>query len=130
MRNKVLFRRGLFRIGSFVYFSVCFFNLFTGYAHAYIDPSAVTYMIQAVAAVAIAAGAALTVFRHKIAALFRKNKSLVKHREIHLKNGWEDLFEVPGKKDMSQNTNKKKAADKKNILTKQKKYSVTEDLYQ
>lgn len=130
MRNKVLFRRGLFRIGSFVYFSVCFFNLFTGYAHAYIDPSAVTYMIQAVAAVAIAAGAALTVFRHKIAALFRKNKSLVKHREIHLKNGWEDLFDVPGKKDMNQNINKKKAVDKKNILAKQKKYSVTEDLYQ
>ena len=96
----------------------------------YIDPSAVTYMIQAVAAVAIAAGAALTVFRHKIAALFRKNKSLVKHREIHLKNGWEDLFDVPGKKDMNQNINKKKAVDKKNILAKQKKYSVTEDLYQ
>lgn len=130
MKNKMLFWKCLFRMASFLYFSVCFFNLFTGYAHAYIDPSAVTYMIQAVAAVAIAAGAALTVFRHKIAALFRKNKSLVNHREIHLKNGWEDLFEVPGKKDMSQNTNKKKAADKKNILTKQKKYSVTEDLYQ
>ena len=96
----------------------------------YIDPSAVTYMIQAVAAVAIAAGAALTVFRHKIAALFRKNKGIAKHRKIRLKNGWEDLFDVPGKKDMNQNINKKKAVDKKNILTKQKKYSVTEDLYQ
>ena len=84
----------------------------------YIDPSAVTYMIQAVAAVAIAAGAALTVFRHKIAALFRKNKSLVKHREIHLKNGWEDLFR-----------GEQKTSHKKNTVARVK-YSVKEDLYQ
>ena len=94
----------------------------------YIDPSAVTYMIQAVAAVAIAAGAALTVFRHKIAALFRKNRSAEKHREIHLKNGWEDLFEVPEKTDTDQSTKKRKSSAKKNTVMK--KYSVTEDLYE
>lgn len=42
--------------------------------HAYIDPSAVTYVIQAVAGVLIALGAAFTIFRHKIFALFKKNK--------------------------------------------------------
>ena len=43
-------------------------------AHAYIDPSAVTYVIQAVAGVLIALGAAFTIFRHKIFAFFKKNK--------------------------------------------------------
>ncbi len=59
---------------KFVYFFSCFFILFTNYAHAYIDPSAVTYVIQAVAGVLIALGAAFTIFRHKIFAFFRKNK--------------------------------------------------------
>ena len=114
--HSVKLRKCLFRMGSFLYFSVCFFNLFTGYAYAYIDPSAVTYMIQAVAAVAIAAGAALTVFRHKIAALFRKNKGIAKHRKIRLKNGWEYLLGE------DKNSNRKGTGTKK-------KYSVKEDLY-
>ena len=41
---------------KFIYFFSCFFALFTNYAHAYIDPSAVTYVIQAVAGVLIALG--------------------------------------------------------------------------
>ena len=48
------------------------FFLFTNYAQAYIDPSAVTYVIQAVAGVLIALGAAFTIFRHKILAFFKK----------------------------------------------------------
>ena len=59
---------------SFMYFFVCFFNLFTITAQAYIDPSVVTYVIQGVAGVLIALGAALTIFRHKIFAFFKKNK--------------------------------------------------------
>lgn len=59
---------------KFIYFFSCFFILFTNYAHAYIDPSAVTYVIQAVAGVLIALGAAFTIFRHKIFAFFKKNK--------------------------------------------------------
>ena len=47
---------------------------FTIPAQAYIDPSAVTYIIQAVAGVLIALGAAFTIFRHKIFAFFKKNK--------------------------------------------------------
>lgn len=42
---------------------------------AYIDPSAVTYVIQAVAGVIIALGAALTIFRHKIFAFFKGKKN-------------------------------------------------------
>lgn len=59
---------------KFVYFFSCFFALFTVPVHAYVDPSAVTYVIQAVAGVLIALGAALTIFRHKIFAFFKKNK--------------------------------------------------------
>ena len=59
---------------------------------AYIDPSAVTYTAQAIAAVVVALGALITVFRHKIAALFKKNKGEAEKREIHVK---EDVSEVP-----------------------------------
>lgn len=59
---------------KFIYFFSCFFTLFTIQVHAYIDPSAVTYVIQAVAGVLIALGAAFTIFRHKIFAFFKKNK--------------------------------------------------------
>ena len=90
----------------------------------YIDPSAVTYMIQAVAAVAIAAGAALTVFRHKIAALFRKNKGIAKHRKIRLKNGWEYL----AGEEKNSNKISNKISNKKGNGSK-RKYSVKEDLY-
>ena len=41
------------KVISFVYFFSCFFTLFTIPVHAYIDPSAVTYVIQGVAGVLI-----------------------------------------------------------------------------
>ena len=50
----------------------------------YIDPSAVTYVIQAVAGVVIAIGALITVFRHKIIALFKKDKKDERRQEIHI----------------------------------------------
>lgn len=59
---------------KFTYFSSCAFALFTVPVYAYIDPSAVTYIIQAVAGVLIALGAAFTIFRHKIFAFFKKGK--------------------------------------------------------
>ena len=59
---------------KFTYFFCCFFTLFTMPAHAYIDPSAVTYIIQGVAGVLIALGAAFTIFRHKIFAFFKRKK--------------------------------------------------------
>ena len=80
---------------KFIYFFSCFFTLFTNYAHAYIDPSAVTYVIQAVAGVLIALGAAFTIFRHKIFAFFKKNK---KHE-----NAEDDVIEF---KDVENNGDK------------------------
>lgn len=62
------------QVFKFMYFFGCFFVLFSNVAHAYIDPSAVTYVIQAVAGVLIALGAAFTIFRHKIFAFFKRNK--------------------------------------------------------
>jgi len=59
---------------SFVYFFNCFYALFTMPVHAYIDPSAVTYIIQGIAGVLIALGAAFTIFRHKILKFFKSKK--------------------------------------------------------
>ena len=52
----------------------------------YIDPSAVTYVIQAVAGVIIAIGALITVFRHKIIAFFKKGKKDETKVEIHFED--------------------------------------------
>lgn len=52
----------------------------------YIDPSAVTYTAQAIAAVVVALGALITIFRHKIVAFFRKDSAENTKREIHIKN--------------------------------------------
>lgn len=59
---------------SSIYFFICYFHLFTMNVHAYIDPSVATYLVQAIAGVFIALGAALTIFRHKIIAFFKKGK--------------------------------------------------------
>ena len=71
---------------KFMYFFSAFWVVLSMHVHAYIDPSAVTYIIQAVAAVFIAMGAIVTVFRHKIAAFFKKGKKPAEKREIHMKD--------------------------------------------
>ena len=71
----------------FLFYCICFSVLFTVSACAdYIDPSAVTYTAQAIAAVVVALGALVTVFRHKIVAFFKKDKGEAAKREIHLKD--------------------------------------------
>lgn len=78
----------------FVVYFVCFSVICTVSASAeYIDPSAVTYTAQAIAAVVVALGALATVFRHKIAAFFKKNKGENTKREIHLKEEADDSDE-------------------------------------
>lgn len=77
-------KKTLLQLAKFTYFFGCFFSLFTIQVHAYIDPSAVTYVIQAVAGVLIALGALITVFRHKILAFFKKNSKKRAKREIHM----------------------------------------------
>lgn len=74
----------------FLYLFVCMSVIFTIPAYAYIDPSAVTYTAQAIAAVVVALGALITVFRHKIAALFKKSKGEDTKREIHIKEEAEE----------------------------------------
>lgn len=75
------------KVISFVYFFSCFFTLFTIPVHAYIDPSAVTYVIQGVAGVLIALGAAFTIFRHKIFKFFKgKKKDAEAEEKIELKD--------------------------------------------
>lgn len=69
----------------YIFFS-CFFVVFTVPAHAYIDPSAVTYIIQGVAGVLIALGAAFTIFRHKIFAFLReRRRKRQKRKKLNLK---------------------------------------------
>lgn len=47
------------------YFACCFMMLFGVTGKAYIDPSVVTYIIQAVAGIAIAIGAAIGIYWRK-----------------------------------------------------------------
>ena len=81
-------KRKIGKVLSVVYFFSCFFTVFTIPVHAYIDPSAVTYIIQAVAGVLIALGAAITIFRHKIVKFFKGNKKSeeVKEEKIQFKD--------------------------------------------
>lgn len=67
-------KKVLLKLTKLAYFFTCGWYLFTLPVHAYIDPSAVTYIIQAVAGALIALGAVFTIFRHKIFAFFKKNK--------------------------------------------------------
>ena len=73
-RSMVIKMKKGLKICKFLYFFTCFFVLLGNTSFAYIDPSAVTYVIQAVAGVLIALGAAATVYRHKIMKFFRQQK--------------------------------------------------------
>ena len=74
----------VFSVVKFTYFYVASLVLFSTVAFAYIDPSAVTYVIQAVAGAVIAIGALITVFRHKIIAFFKKGNKDEAKKEIHV----------------------------------------------
>ena len=79
-------KKMILKSAKFTYFFTACFVMLSIHAHAYIDPSAVTYIIQAVAAAFIAVGALVTVFRHKIFAFFKKGKKTSEKREIHMKD--------------------------------------------
>ena len=76
--------RRVYNIIKFTFFCISGLFLFSSVAVAYIDPSAVTYVIQAVAGAVIAIGALITVFRHKIIAFFKKGNKDEAKKEIHL----------------------------------------------
>lgn len=75
-----------FKLAKFTYFFSTMFVMMSFYSQAYIDPSATTYVIQAVGAVIIALGAVLTVFRHKIVSFFKKGKGAEEKKEIHFED--------------------------------------------
>lgn len=79
-------KRVIFKLGKFMYFFIAMFFMMSFYSQAYIDPSATTYVIQAVGAVIIALGAVLTVFRHKIVSFFKKGKGTEEKKEIHFED--------------------------------------------
>ena len=53
------------RILRYAYFLTCFAGIFTVPAHAYLDPSVMTYAIQIVAGIAVAVGAVVGVYWRK-----------------------------------------------------------------
>ena len=75
----------ILKLAKFMYFFTCWWVILSIDAQAYIDPSAVTYVVQAVAGVFIALGALFTVFRHKIFAFFKKGSQNTAKKEIHIK---------------------------------------------
>lgn len=77
-----------------LYFFTWGWVFFSINAHAYIDPSAVTYTIQAVAALFITLGAVLTIFRHKILSFFRKKSDKSPKREIHIKEDSQNTSDI------------------------------------
>lgn len=58
-----------------VYFSMCFIMMFGMVSYAYIDPATTSYLIQIVAGVFIAGGAAIGIFWKRIR-IFIRNKRL------------------------------------------------------
>ena len=50
------------KVLAFSYFALCGMVLFSTYTYAYIDPSALTYLVQIIAGAFIAGGAAIGVF--------------------------------------------------------------------
>lgn len=58
-------RNTIFSVRAVIYFTFCFLLLFTNTAYAYLDPSTTTYIIQAVAGIAIAIGAFVAVYWRK-----------------------------------------------------------------
>lgn len=79
-------RKTVLKISKFLYFFCTMFVMMSFYSQAYIDPSATTYMIQAIGAAVIALGAVVTVFRHKIVSFFKKDKGAEEKKEIHFED--------------------------------------------
>ena len=86
LKRSFKMKKIVLNLGKFMYFFCAMFMMMSFYSQVYIDPSATTYVIQAVGAVVIALGAMLTVFRHKIAAFFKNGKGTEEKKEIHFED--------------------------------------------
>ncbi len=65
-REKEKAMTKLQKVLGFTYFSVCGMMLFSTYAFAYIDPGAMTYLVQIIAGVFIGGGAILGVYWNRL----------------------------------------------------------------
>ncbi len=83
--RMVLIMRKLGKMLGVLYFNICFTLLFSRSAHAYIDPSVTTYAIQAIAGVAIAVGAFVTIYwrraKKKVSKALRIDENAKKEME-------------------------------------------------
>ncbi len=78
-------KRKLLLLSSVLMNLSALFILFPLPVQAYIDPSAVSYVAQAVIGIVVALIACLTIFRHKIVSFIKKNKNEEK-KEVHFKD--------------------------------------------
>ena len=62
------------KITKHIYLLAIIFVLFPKYAYGYLDPSSTSYIIQAIAGVFIAGGAAIAIYWHKIKLWFKNRK--------------------------------------------------------
>lgn len=80
-------------LGSALYFGFCFMLLFGVNARAYIDPSVITYLIQAVAGIAIAVGAAVGIYWRRARKKFHKRFGIDENKNKEVESDdiiWKD----------------------------------------
>lgn len=70
------------RIFAVVYFTLCFIMMFGMVAYAYIDPATTSYLIQIVAGVFIAGGAAVGIFWKKIRLFIRDKRMKMLEKKL------------------------------------------------
>lgn len=91
-------KKVLVKICGILFFGVCFALLFSINVRAYIDPSVMTYAIQAIAGIAIAIGAAVAVYwrkakkkiNDKLGVDENKNKEVENDEIVFVKQNKED----------------------------------------
>ena len=69
----------LSRLAGMLYFTGCFLFLLSSNAQAYLDPSATTYIVQAVAGVAVVIGTVAVMYWHKAKKKVQKALKLDEH---------------------------------------------------
>jgi len=72
------------KIMLMIYVFLCTIIIFRKEAHAYLDPSAMTYLIQVTAAIVISIGSVIGIFIYKIRRFFKnklKNKKNIDNQE-------------------------------------------------
>lgn len=87
-------KRLLARFVETSYYVVCFFMLTTMVSYAYLDPSVMTYAIQAIAGVAIAVGAVVGIYWRKARRKFQDKLGVDENKNKEVED---DIVEVTKK---------------------------------